>query len=124
MALWDIKGKALNTPVWNLLGGKIRDRIWAYPHAHTADRAVELVERGFTAIKTGGVTDPLNKVRTIREAVGPEVDLMVDIHGPPWLTTKDAIRMGQALGRIRSAFLRGSRGSGRYRCDCSRGRQC
>ncbi|OUC08433.1 isomerase, partial [Litorilinea aerophila] len=49
------------------------------------------------ALKTGGVTDPLSKVDAIRRAVGPEIDLMVDIHGPPWLTTKDAIRMGQAL---------------------------
>ena len=37
MALWDLKGKALDVPVWNLLGGKIRDRVRVYAHAHDAD---------------------------------------------------------------------------------------
>ncbi len=97
MALWDIKGKALGVPVYELLGGKIRDRVRLYSHAHTADRAHELVDRGFGALKTGGVSDPLGKVELLRKELGDEIDLMVDIHGPPWLTTADAIRMGQAL---------------------------
>ena len=97
MALWDIKGKALGVPVYELLGGKIRDRVRLYTHAHTADRARELVDRGYNALKTGGVSDPLSKVAAMRRALGDEIDLMVDIHGPPWLTTKDAINMGQAL---------------------------
>jgi galactonate dehydratase len=97
MALWDIKGKALGVPVHELLGGKIRDKVRLYGHGHTAEYARELVDRGYNAIKSGGVTDPLNKVDAIRREVGPNVDIMVDIHGPPWLTTADAIRMGQAL---------------------------
>ena len=52
---------------------------------------------GFRGVKTGGVDEPLKRVQEIRKEVGADIDIMVDIHGPPWLTTKDAIRMGQAL---------------------------
>jgi len=97
MALWDIKGKALGQPVWNLLGGKMRDKVRIYAHAHEKERARELIDRGYNAIKTGGIKNCVESVEAIRKEVGPEIDLMVDVHGPPWLTTRDAIALGRAL---------------------------
>lgn len=98
MALWDIKGKVLGQPVWNLLGGRFRDRIRVYGHARTPERARELLARGYTGVKVSftGAVD-LDAVAAVREAVGPEVDLMVDAHGPSWMTPADAIRIGRAL---------------------------
>jgi galactonate dehydratase len=97
MALWDIKGKALQTPVWNLLGGKVRERIRVYGHANTPEVALSLKARGIAAVKTGGVSGIVDKVDAIRRAVGDDMDIMVDLHGPPWMTTKDAIITGKAL---------------------------
>jgi galactonate dehydratase len=105
MALWDIKGKALGTPVWNLLGGQVRERIRIYAHASTPEVALDLKARGIGAVKTGGVRDPLRKVAAIREAVGDEVDIMVDLHGPPWMTPKDAIVLGRALEPYHLLFM-------------------
>jgi galactonate dehydratase len=105
MALWDIKGKALNTPVWNLLGGKIRDRIRLYSHANTAEVALSLKERGFTAFKCGGVSNPVKKVAELREAVGDEMDIMIDLHGPPWLTPGDAAQVARALEPYNLLFV-------------------
>jgi galactonate dehydratase len=97
MALWDLKGKALGVPVWNLLGGKMRDKVRVYAHAHDAERARELVDRGYTAIKTGGIRNCVESVEAIRKEVGSDIDLMVDVHGPPWMTTRDAIALGRRL---------------------------
>ncbi len=105
MALWDIKGKALNTPVWNLLGGKLRDKIRIYAHANTVEVALDLKKRGITAIKCGGVSDPVRKVAMLREAIGPEMDLMIDLHGPPWLTPADAAQVARALEPYKLMFV-------------------
>jgi galactonate dehydratase len=98
MALWDIKGKVLGQPVWNLLGGRFRERIPVYGHAKTPERAKELMAMGIKGVKVGftGAVE-IDRVAAIREAVGPEVDVMVDAHGPSWMTPADAIQVGRAL---------------------------
>jgi galactonate dehydratase len=85
-------------PIWNLLGGRFRDRIRVYGHAKTPERARELMALGYKGVKVGftGAVE-LDRVAAIRETVGPDVDLMVDAHGPSWMTTKDAILVGRAL---------------------------
>jgi L-alanine-DL-glutamate epimerase-like enolase superfamily enzyme len=97
MALWDILGKKLGVPVCDLLGGRVRDRIRVYAHARTADRALELKERGYTCLKAGGLERPVGVIKELRDALGDDVDLCIDVHGPPWYTVPDAIRVGQAL---------------------------
>jgi L-alanine-DL-glutamate epimerase-like enolase superfamily enzyme len=105
MALWDIKGKALGVPVWNLLGGKVRDRVPIYAHAATPERALALKARGIAAVKLGCTRDLVRRVGAVREAVGLDMDIMVDLAGTPWLTADDAIRLGRALERYDLLFL-------------------
>ncbi|MFF5010289.1 galactonate dehydratase [Streptomyces phaeochromogenes] len=98
-ALWDIKGKALDVPVYELLGGPVRDRVRVYRWIHGASGAA-LAEAGLRAIGQGydavkctpaGQVRPLDTPATVRatvdrltalrEAVGWEVDIAIDLHG-------------------------------------------
>ena len=104
VALWDLAGKAQGVPVYRLLGGKFRDRVRLYvdsAHADYNERAAEVKERGFTAIKfdlddaeNPHKLDPWNwsvtpdelkslvdQAYAIREGIGPSLDLAIDLHG-------------------------------------------
>jgi galactonate dehydratase len=105
MALWDIKGKALSTPVWNLLGGKVRGKVRYYAHAKSVADGKALVARGVTALKLGGHDRIVERVAEMRAALGPTIDLTVDLHGPPWLPASDAIGIGKALEPYNLLFL-------------------
>ena len=122
-ALWDIKGKALGVPVWQLLGGKVRDRVRAYANGwfrgcktpkQFAKAAVETVEMGYTALKWdpfGGASLFINYeqeelavaiVREVRNAVGPKIDLLIEVHGR--LSPANAIRVGRRLEEFHPFF--------------------
>ena len=99
MALWDIKGKALNLPVYELLGGAARDRIRVYSWiggdrpSDVAEQAQARVDKGFTAIKMNATSelhyiDSYNKVQavvdrvaSIRDQVGDQLEIGIDFHG-------------------------------------------
>jgi galactonate dehydratase len=97
VALWDILGKKLGVPVVDLLGGMCREKVRVYAHASQPDRALQLVEQGYSALKCGGLQHPVRTVRRLRDALPADVDLCIDVHGPPWLTVPDAVRVGQEL---------------------------
>ena len=95
IALWDIRGKVLNQPVSRLIGG-FRDKVPTYasgalmrgfPLAHVEKAAARLVEKGFRQMKTQlalpGDTNPeleVERIRVVRNAVGPKIDVMCDIN--------------------------------------------
>jgi galactonate dehydratase len=98
-ALWDIKGKRCGLPVYQLLGGPVRDRVRVYAWAHgdspaeLAQSAKARIQAGFGALKMA-VCDEMHYIETpdkldaclariaaVREAVGPDVGIGVDFHG-------------------------------------------
>ncbi len=119
-AMWDIVGKSLNQPVYNLLGGACRTRIRVYANGwgswydpgkgldELADRAARVVARGFTALKFDPFPGPwrslidrtdeqtaVDRVRAVREAVGPNVDILVEVHRR--LSPAHAIRVARGM---------------------------
>lgn len=104
-ALWDIKGQALGVPIWQLLGGQTRTSVPYYVHTTSPDTARAAVASGVKALKVGGIKNVVERAFAIREAVGPEIDMMVDLHGPPWLTPSDAVAIGRALEPLNLMFL-------------------
>ena len=116
-ALWDILGKKLDVPVYKMLGGACRPRIrvyangW-YPDAKTpeeySEAAIKTVKRGFNALKFDPFPGPwrsyidknqeqsaIDAVKAVREAVGPEIDLLIEVHRR--LAPMHAIRVARAI---------------------------
>jgi galactonate dehydratase len=95
MALWDIKGKALGVPVYELMGGPTRRRIRVYAHVSSPEQLKRGLARGFTAFKTNPARQrPARYVETprqvrhaadrfgeLRHAAGDDVDIAIDFHG-------------------------------------------
>jgi galactonate dehydratase len=96
MALWDIKGKALGVPVYELLGGPTRSKVRVYAHARSPDAIRRGVAAGFTAFKTGPqfrrrypryietpsqVAHAVEQFAALRAAGGTDVDIGIDFHG-------------------------------------------
>ena len=124
MACYDILGKSLGVPVWQLLGGKQRDQLRVYANGwyqgprdpkFFADEAAKLVARGYTALKFdpfGGAHRQIDRqserlsiniVKAVREAVGDDVDLCIEAHDR--FTVSHAIRIGRALEEFSPMWL-------------------
>lgn len=123
MALWDIVGKALGVPCYQLLGGICHDRLRLYANAWYADAntpdefaraAAEVVARGYTALKfdpfgaADMTIDPdslrlaVARVAAVREAIGPDVELLLEAHGRFNIYT--AVEVARELARFKPRF--------------------
>ena len=116
IALWDIAGKAAGQPVYNLLGGRMNDRLRSYSYLSgwragqsgekAAEMALAYMEKGFTAVKFDpvdprttdrleGLRDAALVVRKVREAVGDRCDILIGTHGQ--FHTHSAIRFAKRV---------------------------
>ncbi len=128
IALWDIKGKALGVPVYELLGGRTRDKVRVYASVmhvtedidELAKQYVELKKMGFTAAKifcNGPISSPdgkheffssrieheTSKVKAAREAVGDDFDFILECHRG--MTLPEAVAFGRAVEPYRPMVL-------------------
>jgi galactonate dehydratase len=108
IALWDIKGKVMGKPIYQLFGGPIWDSVLLYTHVtpgdpqKAAEHARALVAEGYTALKTdpfgpemskhhrrymrgaisaAGASNAVDTIAAMREAVGPDIEILIDAHG-------------------------------------------
>lgn len=122
-ALWDLKGKRLGAPVWELVGGRVRDRIPLYTHTRFgaespeafAAAAQEAVALGFGAVKFDPLGEALvqldgpalrlavERVQATRAAVGPDVEILIEGHGR--LSADAAIRFAHAAAGFAPFFF-------------------
>lgn len=123
-ACWDILGKSLGAPAWQLFGGKHRDTLRVYANGwyqgprepvFFAEKAAEMVAKGYTALKFdpfGGAYQQIDKqserlaiqiVAAVRQAVGPDVDILIEAHDR--FTVTNAIRLGRALEEFAPMWL-------------------
>lgn len=123
IALWDIKGQALGVPVYELLGGRVRDRVVCYPHNVGHGMAVEplvesclrTVEEGWKFVRWGlpqqdQILEPrpamraaLRQFEAVREAVGEDIEICFDIHTR--LDPADAILLCRQVEPYRPFFM-------------------
>jgi galactonate dehydratase len=94
-ALWDIKGKALGVPIYELLGGPTRERVRVYAHGDSPEAFRAGLAKGFTAFKAGpakrraaryietpaAIQYAAEKFAELRQTVGNDVDIAIDFHG-------------------------------------------
>ena len=122
IALWDIKGKRLEVPIYDLMGGKTRDRVRCYMHVggNTKDElvadAVKRAREGFTAVRftpfardyylhksyAEWADEAVERVGAVKEAVGKGVDICVEIHRQ--MSPAESIWLGRRLEQFNPFF--------------------
>lgn len=122
VALWDIKGKALGVPIYELLGGRVRDKVLTYNHngGETIEELVEScqrsVEEGWKVLRWGfahqkgnmieprpSVLRAIKEFEAVREAVGDNIEIALDVHTR--INQADAIWLCQEVEQYRPYFI-------------------